>query len=134
LTATLSSGSPLSGKTVSFTLNSSSVGSTTTDSNGVATLSGVSLSGINAGTYADVVGSSFAGDANYAGSGGTGTLTVTKADQTITVGTHAPANATYNTNFSVAATANSSLAVAYSSAGVCTNVGATFTMTSGTGT
>src|SRR5204862_80515 len=77
---------------------------------------------------------SFAGDANYAGSGGTGTLTVTKAYQTITVGTHAPANATYNTNFTVAATSDSSLVVAYSSAGVCTNVGATFTMTSGTGT
>jgi len=124
----------LSGKTVGFTLNSSSVGNTTTDSNGVATLSGVSLSGINAGSYPNAVGASFAGDANYAGSSVTGTLTVSKANQTIIVGTHAPANATYNTSFTVAATPDSSLAVGYSSAGVCTNVGATFTMTSGTGT
>jgi hypothetical protein len=62
------------------------------------------------------------------------TLTVNKAAQAITVGTHAPANATYNATFTVAGTANSSLPVAYSSSGVCTNVGATFTMTSGTGT
>jgi hypothetical protein len=62
------------------------------------------------------------------------TLTVNKADQTINVGTHAPSGATYNTQFTVAATATSSLAVAYTSAGACTNTGATFTMTSGTGT
>src|SRR5207245_6445002 len=61
------------------------------------------------------------------------TLTVSKANQTITVGAHAPANATYNSSFTVAATSTSGLAVAYSSSGVCTNVGATFTMTSGTG-
>src|SRR5437868_1961325 len=133
LTATLSSGSPLSGKTVSFTLNSSAVGNATTDSNGVATLSGVSLSGINAGTYANAVGASFAGDANYAGSSGTGPLTVSKAGQTITVGTHAPASATYNTTFTVAASSNSGLPVAYSSSGVCTNSGAVFTMTGSTG-
>src|SRR5207248_2076561 len=62
------------------------------------------------------------------------TLTVNKANQTITVSTHAPASAAFNSNFTVAATATSGLAVAYSSSGVCTNVGATFTMTGGTGT
>ncbi|HXI24418.1 MAG TPA: Ig-like domain repeat protein [Pyrinomonadaceae bacterium] len=61
-------------------------------------------------------------------------ITISKGNQTITVNTHAPANATYNSSFTVAATSSSGLAVAYSSAGVCTNVGATFTMTSGTGT
>jgi hypothetical protein len=61
-------------------------------------------------------------------------LTNLKANQTITVNTHAPASATYNTSFTVAATSSSGLAVSYSSSGVCTNVGATFTMTSGTGT
>src|SRR5207245_3261260 len=64
----------------------------------------------------------------------TESVTAQKANQTITVNTHAPASATYNTNFTVAATANSSLAVSYSSAGVCTNAGATFTMNGGTGT
>jgi predicted nucleotidyltransferase len=62
------------------------------------------------------------------------TLNVSKDNQTITVGTHAPANATHNSSFTVAATSSSGLPVSYSSAGVCTNVGATFTMTSGTGT
>ncbi len=62
------------------------------------------------------------------------TLTVNKADQSITVATHAPATATYNATFTVAATSNSSLPVAYSSSGVCTNVGPVFTMASGTGT
>ena len=61
-------------------------------------------------------------------------LTVNKANQSITVNTHAPANATYNSNFTVAATSDSGLPVSYGSAGACTNAGATFTMTSGTGT
>jgi hypothetical protein len=62
------------------------------------------------------------------------TLTVNKGDQTITVNTHAPSSATYNTQFTVSATSSSGLPVAYSSSGSCTNAGATFTMTSGTGT
>src|SRR2546427_257258 len=57
-----------------------------------------------------------------------------KANQSITIGAHVPANAAYNANFTVAATSNSGSPVAYSSSGVCTNVGPTFTMTSGTGT
>ena len=142
LTATLTSnGSPVSGKTIAFTLNSTAVcgGSTgvtcpTTNASGIATLSGVSLTGINAGSYPNAVGASFAGDSSYASSSGTGTLTVNPASQTITVNTHAPANATYNAQFTVAATASSGLAVTYSSSGSCTNTGATFTMTSGTGT
>ena len=55
-------------------------------------------------------------------------------NQTITVNTHAPANAAYGTSFTVAATSDSGLPVTYSSAGACTNNGATFTMISGTGT
>jgi hypothetical protein len=57
-----------------------------------------------------------------------------QASQTITVNTHAPASAIYNTSFTVAATSNSGLAVVYSSSGVCTNAGPVFTMTGGTGT
>ncbi len=134
LIATLSSGgSPLGGKTISFTLNGTSVGNVTTDVNGLATLSGVSLAGINAGTYANAVAAGFAGDANFAGSSGTGTLTVGKSSQTITVGTHAPASAAYNRSFTVAASSNSGLPLAYSSSGSCTNSGAVFTMTAGAG-
>jgi hypothetical protein len=75
-----------------------------------------------------------AGDINYnAASQVTESVTAQKATQTVSVNTHAPATAIYNTNFAVAATTTSGLAVAYSSAGACTNAGATFTMTSGTG-
>ncbi len=59
-------------------------------------------------------------------------LTVNKATQTITVTTAAPASATFNGQFSVVATATSGLAITYSASGGCTNVGGTFTMTSGT--
>src|SRR6266567_1114473 len=75
------------------------------------------------------------GDNNYnAATEITESVTAQKANQTITVSTPAPASAVYNTSFTVAATASSSLAVSYSSSGVCSNVGASFTMTSGTGT
>ncbi len=74
-----------------------------------------------------------AGDANYSAAPQvTSSTTSGKANQTITVTTPAPATAAYNSTFTVAATASSGLAVSYSSAGGCTNVGATFTMTSGT--
>jgi PASTA domain/Regulator of chromosome condensation (RCC1) repeat len=54
--------------------------------------------------------------------------------QTIAVTGHAPAAATYKQTFSVAATSSSGLPVAFTSGGACSNAGATFTMTSGTGT
>ena len=70
LSATLTSGSGVSGKSISFTLNGNPVGSAMTNGSGVATLSGVSLSGINANTYPSVVGASFVGDSSYAASSG----------------------------------------------------------------
>ena len=53
--------------------------------------------------------------------------------QTITFTQAAPAFAPYSGRFTVAATASSGLPVSFSSSGVCTNVGATFTMTNSTG-
>lgn len=84
LTATLTAGgSPLAGKTVSFTVNDGGrvtpVGTATTDASGVATLSGVSLQGLSAGTYSGAVGASFAGGIN------TGNLTVNPAQATLTL-------------------------------------------------
>ena len=81
LTATLTaSGLPLPGKTITFTLNEGgtvkTVGTATTDANGVATLTGVSLAGFYAGTYPGAVGASFAGDSTYATSNASGTLVV----------------------------------------------------------
>ena len=60
-------------------------------------------------------------------------VTAQKASQTITVTTHAPATAVNGSSFSVAATAPGGT-VTFSSAGACTNAGAAFTMTAGTGT
>ena len=75
------------------------------------------------------------GNSNYAAAPAvTQTVNATLASQAITFTTNAPATAVYNSSFTVAATASSGLAVVYSSAGVCGNSGATFTMTSGTGT
>ncbi|HUP41461.1 MAG TPA: kelch repeat-containing protein, partial [Vicinamibacterales bacterium] len=87
LTATLSSGSPsigVNGKTISFQRNGASVGTATTNASGVATLAGVSLTGINAGSYPTAVTASFVGDASYAASNGTGPLTVTSKQVTVT--------------------------------------------------
>jgi hypothetical protein len=93
LTATLQAGTtPLSGKSISFTINGSAAGTATTDASGVATLSGASLSGINAGTGA--VGASFAGDSVFLASSGSGSLTVAKASSTTVVS--CPASVTYD--------------------------------------
>lgn len=85
LTATLTSGLPVSGKTISFKVNGTSVGTATTDVNGVAALSGVNIAGRNVGTYPNLVQAIFAGDAGYLGSSSTGTLTVNKAATTTAV-------------------------------------------------
>jgi hypothetical protein len=135
LSATLAAGANgLSGKTIAFTLDGNAVGSATTDANGVATLSGVSLSGIDAGAYAAGVGASFAGDTDYEPSDASSSLTIAKANQEIDVTTHAPASAVYDTSFAVAAAGGGSgNPVTFSSDGVCTNLDATFSMTSGSG-
>ncbi|HEX7175531.1 MAG TPA: kelch repeat-containing protein, partial [Pyrinomonadaceae bacterium] len=89
LSATLktpnASGAGVSGKTISFTLNGNSVGSAITNASGVATLSNVSLAGINAGSYPAGVAASFAGDASFLASSGSNSLTVSKAATTTTV-------------------------------------------------
>ena len=82
LTAVLYVGGPsvgLADETVLFTLNGTTVGSATTNSDGVAMLSDVSLTGIAVGTYAGGIAASFAGDTNYSGSRGISSLTVSQA-------------------------------------------------------
>ncbi len=136
LSATLTSGgNGVGGETVAFTLNGSSAGTAVTNGSGVATLSNVSLAGVNAGTYPTGLGASFAGDGSYDPSSGSSALTVNQADQAITATTHAPASAVFASQFTVAATGGASgNPVTFSSSGACSNSGATFTMTSGTGT
>jgi hypothetical protein len=133
LSATLSSGaSGVGGETVNFALNGSSVGSAITNASGVATLSGASLAGIDAGTYAAGITASFPGDGSFGPSSVSSSLTVAKADQAITVTAHAPSAAPLDSSFSVAATAPGG-AVSFSSAGACSNTGATFTITASSG-
>ncbi|HEU5214568.1 MAG TPA: PASTA domain-containing protein, partial [Gaiellaceae bacterium] len=134
LSATLTNnGTPVANEPVTFKLNGASVGSAPTNASGVATLPGVSLSGITAGSYPTGVGVSFGGDTGLDASTGSGALTVSKADQAITVTTHAPSSAVFGSQFTVAATGGGSgNAVTFASGGGCSNSGATFTMTSGT--
>ncbi len=88
LTATLTAGGePFADESLTFKLDVNgtlkTVGSATTGTNGVATLTGVSLSGFNAGTVTAVVGASFAGNAVDEASTGSGNLTVSKAALTV---------------------------------------------------
>jgi len=87
LSATLtkvSGGTGIPNEQVTFKLNGNSVGSATTNANGVATVSNVSLAGINAGTYPTGVAANFAGDSNNQPSSGTAQLTVNQAPASVT--------------------------------------------------
>jgi hypothetical protein len=101
---------------------------------GVATIVGGYIHIVSAGTT--TITASQAGDTNYnAATPVVQGLTVAAGNQTITVGTHAPANAAFNSTFNVAATASSTLPVAITTSGGCSGSGsgsATITMTSGT--
>ena len=86
LTATLTSGgSPLSGKIINFTLNSTRIGGAVTDNSGVATLHNISLAGASVGTYVNAIGAMFAGDADYNENSGSADVTVNKANTSLSV-------------------------------------------------
>jgi YD repeat-containing protein/VCBS repeat-containing protein len=86
LSATLTAGGlGLPNETITFRLNGTPVGTASTDANGVATLPGVSLAGLSAGTYAAYVGVGFAGDPVYAVSSGTADLIVNRATPAVAV-------------------------------------------------
>ena len=129
LSATLTAGGAgVSAKTISFTLNGNPAGSGSTNGSGVATISGVSLSGIGAGSYPAGVGASFAGDASYGSSSGSNSLTIAKASQTITFGP-LPNKTTSDPPFTVSATASSGLPVSFAASGQCTVSGDAVTIT-----
>jgi hypothetical protein len=105
LSATLTSGGVrVSGKTINFTLNGNSVGSAATVANGVATLSGVSISGISVGTHSGYVAASFAGDGSYLTSSGSNSLTVNQVATSLTV---SPASGDYGGTANLSATLTS---------------------------
>ena len=97
LTATLTKtvgGGAISGQTVTFYINGTSVGTATTNASGLATLSNVNLGTLTAGTYNGVyntsgIGASYAGTVagalpGYSATTGAATLTVNQAVLTIT--------------------------------------------------
>jgi hypothetical protein len=129
LSATLTSGGTgVSGKSVTFTLNGNNAGSGITDGSGIVSVSAVSLTGINAGSYPSGVAATFAGDSGFTSSSGSNTLTVAKADQTITFG--ALADKIFgDPDFSVSATASSALAVTFAATGNCSVTGSTVHLT-----
>ena len=91
LNATLEQGStPLASESVAFTLtvngNIINEGSATTNASGVATISGVSLAGLSAGTVAGAVGVTFAGNSTIAPVSGSGNLTINPAPATLSFG------------------------------------------------
>jgi len=89
LTATLTSiGSGVGGKEIDFLVNGVPVGSATTNAQGVATLTNVSIAGCNAGTHTGYVSASFPGDSSYGFSSATSDLAVAKAALTITATTN----------------------------------------------
>jgi hypothetical protein len=77
-----------------------------------------------------------AGNSNYsAATPVTKTVSATLAAQTITFTTNPPASAVYKSSFTVAATGGASgNPVTFTSSGACSNSGATYTITSTTGT
>src|SRR5205823_13307872 len=72
-------------------------------------------------------------DANFNGATLSQTTTATKIDPTVTF-SGAPTTAAYLSTFTVASSTNSSASPVYASSGVCSNLLAVYTLTSGTGT
>jgi parallel beta-helix repeat protein len=90
---------------------------------------------MTSGTGICTLTASQSGDENYAPAVNVvQTVAAQKAAQAISIITHVPPSAAYLSEFTVSAISNSGLPVAYSATGVCTNIGATFTMTSAAGT
>ena len=112
-----SNSSPISGKTITFTLNGNAAGSAMTNASGVATVGPITLCGtsynVSGSPYATGVAASFAGDSADLASNGTAALTVAKANATVVV---TPYKVTYNC---AAHTAT------YTITGVCSESGAT---------
>ncbi|MFL6005460.1 MAG: Calx-beta domain-containing protein [Gaiellaceae bacterium] len=99
---------------------------------GSCTVSGTTVHITGAGSC--TITASQTGNVNYNGATSVPrTFQIAKANQAITVNTHAPLSAAGGSSFSVSANAAGG-SVSYSSAGACTNSGSFFTTTSGGGT
>jgi hypothetical protein len=118
---------------VTFTLGGTTVGTATTNSYGVATLSGVDASTYVAGSYSSAVGASFAGSGEFGSSSGSGALLV-GTTQSITF---SPISGTYTygeAGPTLSATGGGStepVVFTASGSGVCSVSGSTVTLNSG---
>ena len=101
-------------------------------SSGACTNSGATYT-MTSGAGACSVIASQTGNPKYAAQQVTQTVGATRALQTITFTTNPPASAPYDSQFTVAASTTSGLAVTFTSLGACTNSGATYTVASGAG-
>ena len=129
LSATLTANSlGVPGKSISFALNGNNAGSGISDASGLATVSTVSLAGINAGVYPAGISAAFAGDSGFTAANNTATLTVSKADQSINF-TGLSDRTFGDADFSVSASATSSLTVSFGAADNCTVTGSTVHLT-----
>src|SRR5207244_2191470 len=115
--------------TVASTTNSSATPVYT--SAGVCTNLGTAYT-MTSGTGSCTATVTWAADNNYTGATRSQTTTAEKINPIVTF-TGAPASAAYHSSFAVASTTNSSATPVYTSAGVCSNLGPAYTMTSGTG-
>jgi uncharacterized repeat protein (TIGR03803 family) len=89
----MAAGQPVENALVAFSLNGVSVGSATTDANGIAALSGVSLAGIAVGHYPGAIAASFAGNDQLLPSTATDDLTIIDSMPPVL---HLPANIVAN--------------------------------------
>ncbi|HEX7310867.1 MAG TPA: Calx-beta domain-containing protein [Gaiellaceae bacterium] len=104
----------------------------TFNASGNCTVSGTTVH-VNAAGSCTITASQ-TGNANYnAATSVPRTFQIAKANQTITINTHAPATAAGGSSFSVGASAPGG-SIAYSSSGACSNSGSFFTTASGGGT
>jgi phosphotransferase system HPr-like phosphotransfer protein len=136
---TLIATSPLTynqSETLSAAGGSTSGAVTYTLAGGSCTLAGAQLSA-NSGTGSCTVTATMAGNSNYSSVTSTpaSTVSLSPASQTIAFTINPPTTAGYNSTFTVAAAGGASgNAVIFTSSGSCSNVGAAYKMTSGTGT
>ena len=87
LSATLSGpGEPIADAEITFNLNGLAVGSAITGADGTASLSGVSIAGLDAGSYPGAIEASFAGAANLLPVTAMGDLIIEQATPTIAIG------------------------------------------------
>ncbi len=101
---------------------------------GAPSLSTTATSTSIAGAYPITVATGTLAAANYSFLYVNGTLTVQQASQTISFTTNPPTTAAYGSSFMVAATGGASgSAVIFTSSGSCSNLGATYKVTSGAG-